>query len=116
MGNVMLQPDGELALFDFDLCGYSWRIYDLATVWWSLNRYENTDQRWKAFLKGYTQHKKLSKQEKELLPWFVIFRHFEFLNFQLSMRAHVGTSWLDDNYYDFHLKFFKTWMKDHDLK
>ncbi|NNJ97300.1 MAG: phosphotransferase [Gammaproteobacteria bacterium] len=108
--NIMLQPDGQLSIFDFDWCGYSWRIYDLATIWWSLTRKENTDKAWKAFLRGYSRQRRLSKYEKDLLPWFVVFRHFEFLNFQLSMRPHIGSAWLSDNYYDFHLKFFKDWI------
>ena len=111
--NVMLQPDGELAILDFDWCGYSWRVYDLATIWWSLVRGKNTNKRWPAFLRGYTRHRALSKQEQRFLPWFVIFRHFEYLNFQLSIRKHIGTAWLSDDYYDFHLKFFKEWTKQH---
>lgn len=111
--NVMLQPDGELALFDFDWSGYSWRVYELATVWWSLSRGDKSHAAWRAFLRGYTQQRKLTKQEKNFLPWFVMFRHFEFLNFQLSMRKHIGSAWLGDNYYDFQLKFFKSWEKEH---
>ena len=111
--NVMLQPDGELALFDFDWCGYSWRAYDLATIWWTL-AFRNTPLTpWRAFLRGYTQQRTLSKQEKSCLPWFVVFRHFEYLNFQLAMRKHIGTAWLGDNYYDFQLKFLKRWVKDY---
>ena len=111
--NVMLQPDGELAIFDFDLCGNSWRVYDLATIWWSLSRNPKSKHHWQAFIKSYSQHRKLSKLEKDILPWFVVFRHFKFLDFQLSMRPHLGSAWLGDNYYDFHLKFFKNWTKEH---
>lgn len=111
--NVMLQPGGELALFDFDWCGYSWRAYDLATVWWSISRSNTSRQAWNAFLRGYKQNRDLTREEKKYLPWFVVLRHFEFLNFQLSMRKHIGSAWLGDNYYDHHLKFFKVWEKEH---
>lgn len=111
--NVMLQPDGELAIFDFDWSGYSWRAYDLATVWWSLPRNDKSSAPWRAFLRGYSQLRKLTRQEQKLMPWFVVLRHFEFLNFQLSMRKHIGTAWLSDNYYDFHISFFKYWIKQH---
>lgn len=53
--NVMLQPDGNLALFDFDWCGYSWRAYDLATIWWSLAHGKKPISVWRSFLRGYTQ-------------------------------------------------------------
>ena len=111
--NVMLQPNGELALFDFDLSCYSWRAYDLATIWWALTRNKRPAMQWRTFLRGYTQQRKLTKQEKQYLPWFVILRQFEFLNFQLSMRKHIGTGWLNDTYYDFHIQFFKDWVKEH---
>jgi Ser/Thr protein kinase RdoA (MazF antagonist) len=110
--NVMLQPDGELAIYDFDWCGNSWRAYDLATVWWSLPRNEKSNAPWRAFLRGYSQQGKLSRQERKLMPWFVVLREFELLNFHLSMRKHVGTAWLNDNYYDFHIGFFKDWVKN----
>lgn len=111
--NVMLQPDGELALFDFDWSGYSWRAYDLATVWWALTRNNRPIAQWRAFLRGYRQQRNLSKQEIKFMPWFVLFRQFELLNFQLSMRPHIGTTWLSDAYYNFHLKFFKNFIKQH---
>jgi len=111
--NVMLQPDGELSLFDFDWSGYSWRAYDLATIWWSLPRQQKSLTPWRAFLRGYQSHTALTKQDKQLMPWFVILRQFEYLNFQLSMRPHIGTAWLNDNYYDFNIGFFKNWIKLH---
>ena len=109
--NVMLQPDNEVAIFDFDWCGNSWRGYELATIRWSLPRDAKGEAPWKAFLRGYDMERKLSRQEKKLLPWFVVLRHFEFLNFQLSMRKHIGTAWLNDNYYDHQINFFKQWIK-----
>jgi len=111
--NVMLQPDGDIAIYDFDWCGNSWRAYDLATVWWSMPRNEKGLPPWRAFLRGYTKHKPLSPQERKLMPWFVVLREFELLNFQLSMRKHIGTAWLNDNYYYFHINFFKDWVKQH---
>lgn len=113
--NVMLQPDGDLAMFDFDWCGYSWRCYDLATIRWSLPRDKKGEAPWRAVLRGYTQHRKLSHEERKLMPWFFILRYFEYLNFQLSIRHHFGDSWLNDNYYDFHIGAMKTWIKQHQL-
>lgn len=111
VGNVMLQPDGELTIYDFDWCGNSWRGYDLATIRWSLPRDNKGEAPWRVFLRGYQQQRKLSRQERTLMPWFVVLRHFEFLNFQLSMRKHVGSGWLNDNYYDFQINFLRSWVK-----
>jgi len=115
IGNVILDPDGELTLIDFDWSGYCWRIYDLATLWWAL-RDEQTAPQWSAVLRGYTRARKLSCQEKSLLPAFVMIREFELLGFHLMMRKHIGDAWLDDNYYDFHMRFIRGWVKQYLLK
>jgi len=112
IGNVMLSPEGELTLFDFDWSGYCWRIYDLATLWWTL-RGDKGLPAWRAILRGYNSVRKLSRQEKALLPAFVMIREFELLGFHLMMRKHIGDAWLDDNYYDFHMQFIRGWVKQH---
>jgi len=40
-------------------------------------------------------------------------REFELLGFHLMMRKHVGDAWLDDYYYDHHMKFIRGWVKQH---
>ena len=30
--NIRYDPDSGMKLFDFDLCGYGWRVFDLALV------------------------------------------------------------------------------------
>jgi len=111
--NVMLRPDGKLTMFDFDWCSYSWRVYDLATVWWSLPREEKSTTLWRSFLNAYLRHRHLSRQEKEVLPWFVLLRHFELLNFHISVRDQFGSAWQNDDYYDARLGFFRKWRKQH---
>lgn len=114
--NVMLGPEGKLTIFDFDWCSYSYRAYDLATVWWSLPREEKSTRLWKSFLNAYLKQRKLSKQEKQLMPWFVILRQFELLNFHLSVRDQFGSAWQNDDYYDARIGFFRKWTKQHQLK
>lgn len=111
-GNVILSPEGKLTLIDFDWSGYCWRIYDLATLWWTM-RDERSAPRWRAALRGYTSLRQLSREEKALLPAFVMIREFELLGFHLMMRKHMGDAWLDDYYYDRHMKFIRGWVKQH---
>lgn len=111
-GNVRLSPDGTLTLIDFDWSGYCWRIYDLATLWWTM-RSDKAAPQWRAVLRGYTGLRKLSRPEKALLPAFVMIREFELLGFHLMMRKHIGDAWLDDNYYDHHMRFIRGWVKQH---
>jgi len=111
-GNVILSPNDELTLIDFDWSGYCWRIYDLATLWWTM-RSDEQSARWRAVLRGYTSVRKLTRHEKALLPAFVMIREFELLGFHLMMRKHIGNAWLDDNYYDHHMRFIRGWVKQH---
>ena len=59
----------------------------------------------------YLKHTALSDDETDISAWRQ--RLLELLNFQLSMRKHIGSSWLNDHYYDFHIQFFKDWEKEH---
>lgn len=111
--NVMQGSEGELTIFDFDWCGYSWRAYDLATVWWSMPPGKKSVRPWRAFLSEYRKHRNIDRKSIQLLPWFVVLREFELLNFQQSMRKHVGTAWLDDNYYNRRLDFIRGWVREH---
>lgn len=109
-GNVILSPDGGLTLIDFDWSGHCWRIYDLATLWWTL-RSDQAAPQWRAVLRGYSGVRRLSREEKALLPAFVMIREFELLGFHLMMRRHNGYAWLDDYYYDRHMAFIRGWVK-----
>lgn len=78
--------DRRLTLFDFDLCGYGWRSYDLAVFRWlqlsDLNVGENIIKTffngryliWSAFLSGYQSVRRLSPAELEAIPFFVQIR------------------------------------------
>ncbi len=64
-GNLHLADDGSITLFDFDLCAYGWRAYDVAYYYTripaSVRRYA---------LDGYTSIRSLSDTEHDLLPTF----------------------------------------------
>jgi len=109
--NVMLQDDGQLVVFDFDWCAHTWRLYDLATIYWSLPRNDKGKAAMNAVLRGYSRYRKLGSKDRKILPWFVVLRQFEFLYFQLSVRRHFGHAWLNDNYYDHHIGVLRNWLR-----
>lgn len=76
--NHFVDDAGKITLFDFDLCGYGWRAYDLAVFKWSLFsinniklRTKNCKNLWQAFLKGYDNYRHLSKSELAIINTFV---------------------------------------------
>lgn len=76
----------RLTLFDFDLCGYGWRSYDLAVFRWlqlsdldvgvyAVQTWVNGRFfKWLSFLSGYQSVRRLSPAEKEAIPLFVQIR------------------------------------------
>ena len=98
-GNHFLQSNGELVLFDFDLCGYGWRAYDLAVFKWSLFgvsgvKIKNCQVLWDAFLEGYSINRCLSKEELFIIPTFVKARQVLIMDFHSSIpHANLGNKY-----------------------
>ncbi len=76
----------QLTLWDFDLCGYGWRAYDLGVFRWMQFSDVRTGAhaleaflkgnffKWKRFLSGYQSIRPLSGAELEAIPLFVQIR------------------------------------------
>ncbi len=63
--NLHVTDDGSITLFDFDLCAYGWRAYDVAYYY---TRIPATVRQFA--LDGYTSIRSLSDIEHDLLPTF----------------------------------------------
>ncbi len=64
--NINHDPDSGMTLFDFDLCGYGWRAFDLALV-----RLQLDDRHWAAFLEAYDSARSMSDAERDSIADFV---------------------------------------------
>ena len=73
--NINYHPDLGMTIFDFDLCGYGWRAFDLALV-----RLQFDDHHWDAFIGAYHAVRPMSGVERESIADFV----------QLWPMWHVG--------------------------
>lgn len=66
-GNVHFTPDNRITLFDFDQCGYGWRVFDIAKfLQVSLNAGICCKVR-DAFIEGYQQVQQLTEEETSSL-------------------------------------------------
>lgn len=70
--NHHFAQDDEITHFDFDLCSYGWRAYDLA-VFRSVRG--KSQQIWHNALSGYQSIRALSPNEMKAIPTFVLIRH-----------------------------------------
>ena len=86
--NMLIGLDGDLTLIDFDLFGLGWRMYDVAAYLNEIAYWKMAQGAEAAFLQGYTAVRQISNEERLMLPWMQIARHFSSLH---TAAAHVNT-------------------------
>ncbi len=117
LSNVLFTEDGAPQLIDFDLCGYGWRVYDIATVIWAFVVDESTIYKGRqnvrdAFLAGYQSVRKLSKAELSALPFFVLLRHLWLLGSGIRLSREFGVGWLVGGYFEHYMQFLREWLTE----
>jgi Ser/Thr protein kinase RdoA (MazF antagonist) len=81
MSNLRLTSEGTITIFDFGNVQKTWRVFELAIVYWSLgSRYQDSrDDLWKAFIQGYESIRELPEALSEYLVVMLILRQISFL-------------------------------------
>ena len=106
-GNVHFTTDNKITLFDFDQCGYGWRVFDLAKfLQVSLSAGINRKVR-DAFFTGYQQVQKLTEAETSSLQALTQMAHI--WSWAISIKASAVHNWarLDHFYTNKHLNQLK---------
>jgi len=116
-GNARFDKNGRLTLFDFDSFGYGWRaidigVYHVSYDWLDLSEEtrREKDRFWEAFVEGYNTERSLSRNELMVAQLCLPIRHLELMG--LTMRywsPQIGISWINDDYFDRHLSWFRKW-------
>jgi Ser/Thr protein kinase RdoA (MazF antagonist) len=109
--NNFFTDDNQLTFFDFDLCGYGWRAYDLATFWWATKLIKDTVM-WEAALAGYESVRPLALEERAALPALVKIRHLWLMGSHVLCTNHLGDAWLNDMYWERHLELLKSFDEE----
>ena len=102
-------------LTNFDEFGYSWRVYDLAIVFWTHIFDRNTIYKGRkrvrdAFLNGYIGVRSLSDDEQRALPSFVLLHHLRQLGQDIRWGGQLGINWMTSDYFDHFLQFTHEWL------
>lgn len=71
--NLLVQ-EGRVAVIDFDDCGSSWFIYDLAAALSFIETHPDVPACIDAWLSAYTRHRPLSRAEIAAIPSFILLR------------------------------------------
>ena len=98
-GNVHFTEDNKITLFDFDQCGYGWRVFDLAKFLQVSLRAGVQRKVRDAFLAGYQTIQNLTTKELDSLPLLTQTAHIWV--WAISINAAKIHSWcrLDNSYF-----------------
>ncbi|HTX91308.1 MAG TPA: phosphotransferase [Anaerolineales bacterium] len=116
-GNARFDKDGRLTLFDFDSFGYGWRaidigVYHVSYDWLGLSEEtrREKDRFWGAFVDGYSAERTLSRNELAAAQLCLPIRHLELMGLTIRYWSpQIGIGWIDDDYFDRHLSWFREW-------
>ncbi|MEB3753377.1 phosphotransferase enzyme family protein [Acinetobacter sp. MD2(2019)] len=97
--NLLLQQD-RIGVIDFDDCGMSWFMHDLAAAI-SFNEHLAPAQQWvENWIEGYERVAHISNEEYALIPTFIMQRRIQMMAWigshaQTEMALSLGTDWAD---------------------
>lgn len=73
--NLLLDKE-RMTLLDFDDCGYGWFLYDLASSVSGMETHPLLPKMTNAWMEGYRKYRKISREEANELPTFLLLRRF----------------------------------------
>jgi Ser/Thr protein kinase RdoA (MazF antagonist) len=115
-GHNASYKDDIFTFYDFDCCGWGYRAYDLSVFPWAFALSEQTPERieamGRAFLKGYIKCRSIGKVDLAAIPAFVAIRQIWLMGLHISLADRFGWGWLNDRYFDRHLKVLRDWQKN----
>jgi Ser/Thr protein kinase RdoA (MazF antagonist) len=95
-----LVVQGRVVLFDFEFCGWGWRVYDLATLLMSARAldYPLSEAAVESFLSAYHAIRPLDTAERQSLPLFLCLRMLWGLGFWSSLAPIIGSAWYEQTF------------------
>lgn len=81
LSNVRITAGGTIVFFDFENASKTWRLFDLACIYWSLGHrsQDRRDQLWTGLLAGYESIRPLPEAWSTQLIYMLILRQISFL-------------------------------------
>lgn len=105
--NVHFNEENEPIFFDFDLCSYGWRVYDIASFFLYTISAGLPPEIASSFLAGYQSVRPLSEAELESLLPFVVIRQIYLLGSPLRLADFTGYLWFDERWWESNFKRIK---------
>ena len=112
-GNAHFTPDNQITLFDFDQCGYGWRIFEIAKFFQVALCTGVARTIRESFVSGYQSVQQLTADEINSLQSFTQVAHIWVWAISLSQAALHHYSRLDDHYFKHRIGQLKM-LRSHD--
>jgi Ser/Thr protein kinase RdoA (MazF antagonist) len=118
-GNVRFDDSGTPALFDFDLVGNGWRVYDLTVFLWNgfgerrPRRWR--ESRWRAFLGGYQELRPLDAAALEAAPLFLVARQLWLMGVDCRRQSGWPVQWLTEQYLTDMIAPIRSWAAEYPI-
>jgi Ser/Thr protein kinase RdoA (MazF antagonist) len=111
-GDIYLTENQTVSVIDFARCSPGWRAYDLAGIQWAALG-QVTNAIWHAFLKGYTERRRLAAVDLAAVPLFHAICHLLSLGILAENAAEWGSLLMGNRLLDQELTFFRKWESEH---
>lgn len=92
--------DGHIVMFDFDFCGFGWRLIDLATYSFDARQRGATEAVRRSFIDGYLQIRPEGKQSVEFLGLFAILVGLHTIATMVTLSKEMGSRVASDEFVD----------------
>jgi len=106
-GNIHFEGNHSLTLFDFDQCGYGYRLFDIAKFWQVAIQSGLSRNIRDEFLRGYQRGESLSSIEISLLNSFTQIAHIWSWSISLNTAKLYDYCRLDDHYFSRRIQHLK---------
>lgn len=107
-GSNVHNDNGSLTHFDFDCCGFGFRVFELATFKWGVLEDSNGDELWSSFLEGYRSKRNIGAEDLALVDCFVIIRHIWWMALETGNARDSGRSEVSSEFINHHLARTRT--------
>jgi Ser/Thr protein kinase RdoA (MazF antagonist) len=111
-GNHHFTAANQVTFFDFDLCSYGWRAYDLAVFFRNARLRGDPPEIGEAFLAGYQSVRTLSPAERRAIPGFVMARQIWRMGARIAEIDLCGDEWLVEGYWERMLGALRNWAEE----
>ncbi|WP_088920963.1 phosphotransferase enzyme family protein [Granulosicoccus antarcticus] len=109
------ESEGLLTHFDFDCCGFGFRVFELATFKWGIFGDDNQSELWSSFLDGYRSEREIGDEDFSLIDTFVVIRHIWWMALIMGNARDFGHRATSDEFIDHQLGRIGKLMKRHSV-